>query len=354
MLGFEKTYTLPFKYEIPNYISVFLEESSITKRCIKFIKRYIYLTIKRQTTLEIYQILPKHRNILWINLSAPSFGDSLMDLSSRELLKGKNIDLFTTDRIAKIFRDDKRFKKIYSNIGLASKNSYSLVIVDSYSTRSIKAKFHIAPKVNFIGMYGYFNGPEVNRVLFSFHQMNHLLGYPKSESEINSSARSSMSISTSDKDIVNKINLPEKYIAVALGGEWSYRSYQNWSKVIENILKKNFYLNIVLIGSGNAHAISKKIFLQFSNANITNCVDRYSFNQTAQIISQSDILICCDGGLMHAANSLNKTIIPLFARLTPEMQLTDCINAFPLFDDTNVNNIKIEDVIEKYNEAINY
>jgi len=102
MLGFEKTYTLPFKYEIPNYTSVFLEESSITKRWIKFIKRYIYLTIKRQTALEIRQILPKHRNILWINLSAPSLGDSLMDLSSRVLLKGKEVDLFT-DKKTQIF-----------------------------------------------------------------------------------------------------------------------------------------------------------------------------------------------------------------------------------------------------------
>ena len=92
----------------------------------------------------------------------------------------------------------------------------------------------------------------------------------------------------------------------------------------------------------------------FSNANIYNCVNQYSFNQTAQIISQSDVLLCCDGGLTHAANSLNKTIIPLFARLTPAMQLTDCVNAFPLFDDTDVNNITTEDVIERYKEAINY
>ena len=82
-------------------------------------------------------------------------------------------------------------------------------------------------------------------------------------------------------------------------------------------------------------------------------MDRYSFSQTAQIISQSDILLCRDGGLMHAANSLNKTVIPLFARLTPVMQLTDCINAFPLFDDSDVNNISTKDVIERYYEAIN-
>jgi hypothetical protein len=353
MNNFKKTHKLPFKYEIPHYIEDFVKQRVFFTLWVKCFKRYLFIILNGQRGLEVFTILPRHQDILWINLSAPSFGDSLMDLSSRELLKGKNIDLFTTERIAEIYRNDKRFNQVYSNIGLASKNNYSLVIVDSYGSRSIKAKCQIAPKVDFIGMYGYFNGPEVNRVLFSFHQMNHLLGYPKSESEINSSARSSISINTTDKEIVNKINLPDNYIAVALGGEWGYRTYQNWGKVIENILKKDNYLNIVLLGSGNAHDIVKKIVLQFSNANIFNCVDRYSFSQTAQIISQSDILLCCDGGLMHAANSLNKTIIPLFARLTPAMQLTDCINAFPLFDDSDVNNITTEDVIERYFEAIN-
>ena len=32
-------------------------------------------------------------------------------------------------------------------------------------------------------MFGFYNGPEVNRVLFSFHRMNSLLGYIKSENE---------------------------------------------------------------------------------------------------------------------------------------------------------------------------
>ena len=112
MFGFEKTHTLPFKYEIPNYTSVFLEESSITRRCIKFIKRYIYLIIKRQKALEVLQILPNHRNILWINISAPSLGDSLMDLSSRVLLQGKEIDLFTHKKNASLYQDDSVFSRI--------------------------------------------------------------------------------------------------------------------------------------------------------------------------------------------------------------------------------------------------
>ena len=191
MLGFEKTYTFPFKYDIPNYTSVFLEESSITKRWIKFIKRYIYLTIKRQTALEVRQILPNHRNILWINISAPSLGDSLMDLSSRVLLKGKEVDLFTDKKNASLYQDDPVFSRIFTQKAEVAQHKYDLVIVDSFSTRSIDIKTNILPLNPFVGMFGYYNGPEVNRVLFSFHRMNHLLGYVKSEAEINKVARPS-------------------------------------------------------------------------------------------------------------------------------------------------------------------
>ena len=354
MLDFKKTYNLPFKYEIPHYIEGFLKQSILFSRWTKYFKRYLFIVLNRQKNLELFSILPKHKAILWINISAPSFGDSLMDLSSRVLLEGRNIDLFTTKNIADIYSTDKKFNNVYSNEEIVPRNKYDLVIVDSYSSRSIKVKCKIAPLASFVGMYGYFNGPEVNRVLFSFHQMNNLLHYYKSEKEINFLARTSISIGRDDQDIINQINLPVNYIAIVLGGEWEYRTYNNWDKVIKNILEKNKHLNIVLLGSENANLIAKKLFVQFSSANIFNYVAKYSFNQTVQIISLADALLCCDGGLMHAANSLNKVVIPLFARLTPEMQLTDCINAFPLFDDLDVNNITTEDVIEKYYEATNF
>jgi len=354
MFNFKKTHKLPFKYEIPHYIKAFIKQRFFLSRWIKYFKRYLFITMNSQTKLELSAILPVHKDVLWINISAPSFGDSLMDLSSRVMLEGRNIDLFTTDNVASLFLNDRVFKNVYSNIEMAKKNNYSLIIVDSFSSRSIEVKCRIAPKVDFVGMYGYFNGPEVNRVLFSFHQMNKLLNYKNSEKEINFSARTLISISKVDKEIINKINLPDSFIAIVLGGEWKYRTYNHWDKVIENILKKNKHLNIILLGSENANLIAKKIFAQFSNNNIFNYVAQHSFNQTSEIISRANVLLCCDGGLMHAANSFNKIVIPLFARLTPEMQLTDCINAFPLFDDLDVNNIEAEDVIEKYYEAINF
>ena len=54
---------------------------------------------------------------------------------------------------------------------------------------------------------------------------------------------------------------------------------------------------------------------------------------------------------MHSANAVKTPIISLFARLDANMQLTESICAFPLFDKRDVNNILVEDIIQKYNEA---
>ena len=224
MLSFKKTTTFQFKFQIPNYIDLYLKKENIYSRFLKFYRRYIYIKLKRQKNLELFSILPKHKKILWINISAPSLGDSLMDLSSRVLLRNKKIDLFTDKKNAHIFKDDSFFTNVFIDEEKVKINNYDLVILDSYSSRSIRIKSRIAYQTNYVGMFGFFNGPEVNRILFSFHQMNNLLGYLKSQSEINSIARNTISISKSDEKIIKTI-VPKKYITIAIGGEWKYKTY---------------------------------------------------------------------------------------------------------------------------------
>ena len=354
MLGFEKTYTLPFKSDIPNYAQEFLEKKTLIKPQAKYFKRYLYMYLKGQNFREIYNILPDHKEILWINISAPSLGDSLMDLSSRIMLKGRKLDLFTDNKNADLYNDDFIFSTIFTDKNQVDKNKYDLVIIDSYSTRSIRIKADIADLTPFVGMFGYFNGPEVNRVLFSFHQMNQLLGNKLNEHEVNSIAKSKISVSNSDKQIVKSLNLPIKYITIALGGEWGYRTYQKWDRVIEKIIEKDKKLNIVLLGSNNAEEIAKEIVDKYSHCKLFDCVGKFTFNQTAQIIKRAQILLCCDGGLMHSANSVNTPIVALFAKLSPEMQLTESIRAFSVYDKNDVNSISVKDVVKKYKEATNF
>ena len=354
MSGYRKTYTLPFKFEIPNYSKAFLKETSLIKRWLKYIKRYIYIEIKRQHKLEVFNILPQHKKILWINVSAPSLGDSLMDLSSRLLLKDCKVDLFTDKKNSDLYMDDFIFSKAFNDIKQLDECRYDLVILDSYSTRSIDIKLKIARLTPFVGMFGYYNGPEVNRVLFSFHQMNNLLGYIKKENELNKIARTSISISSDDQKLIQKNELPNSFITIVIGGEWDYRTYNKWDCVIEKLISKDNNINIALIGSDNAQEDAEVIFEKFDNCNIFNFVAKFTFKQTAEIINQAKILFCCDGGLMHSANAVKTPIIPLFARLEANMQLTESICAFPLFDKRDVNNILVEDILQKYEEACNF
>jgi len=351
MFEYKKIHTLPFKYEIPTYIKAFLNNESKIHSRIKYIKRYLYVSLKGQKSKEIYKISDKHKDILWINLSAPSLGDSLMDLSSRVLLVDKKIDLLTNKKNADLYYDDLTFSSIFTDKKEVINKSYDLIIIDSYSPKSIKIKANIAFSEPFVGLYGYFNGPEVNRVLFSFHQMNNLLGYKYSESEINKKANSLIPISTHDVRIIESLKLPNFFIAIVIGGEWGYRTYKNWVKVIEKLLLIDNNLNIILLGSDNAKENEREILEKFPTSNLESYVSKFTFNQTAQIISHANFLFCCDGGLMHAANALDTKIIPLFARLHAEMQLTKSCKSLPLFDLIDVNNISAEDVVLKYIEA---
>ena len=115
------------------------------------------------------------------------------------------IDLFTDIASSKLYADDSVISNVFTNKALIDQNQYDLVIIDSYSTRSIRIKNDIAPLVPFIGMFGFFNGPDVNRTLFSFHRMNQLLGYKHSEREISKIAKDHLEISSNDKKIIKRI-----------------------------------------------------------------------------------------------------------------------------------------------------
>jgi len=352
MHSFKKTYELPFKFLIPNYTQSFLNKNHFARRFFKFLKRYIYIILKGQKNLEVYNISQDHKKLLWINVSAPSIGDSIMDLSSRVLINNVKIDLYTEMLNAKLYESDLIFLNVFTDKFLINQNDYDLVIIDSYSTRSIKIKNDIAPKLSFVGMFGYFNGPEVNRVLFSFHRMNQLLGYLKSESEIDKIAKATLSISDDDKRFVEKKNLPQSYISISVGGEWPYRTFNQWNLLIERLYKRDSELNIILVGSENGFKQAKELADEFEDFNMINCVSKFTFNQTTEVIKGASILICCDGGLMHAANAVSTTIIPLFARLNEQMQLTDSICSFALFDDIDVNNINVDNIFEAFLESI--
>jgi heptosyltransferase-2 len=350
---FNKTFTLPFGFEIPNNSLLFMKKNSSILLRIKFIKRYFFMKFKNQLNLELDEILSHHQDILWINISAPSLGDSLMDLSSRVLLAERKIDLFTDKYNAKLYENDSIFSHVYTEIEELLVKKYDLVIIDSYSTRSIAIKNKIAANVEFVGMFGYYNGPEVNRVLFSFHRMCHLLKDNRNEVEIRKIAKPLLNITLEDSKYIHNLNLPIDYITIVVGGEWDFRIFRNWHLVIREILQKDNDQKIILIGSLNGKKIAKQIMREFSNNNILNYTSELTFNQTAEIMKHAMFSICCDGGLMHASNAVDATSVVLLAKLNQDMQLTEANRCLYLYDSYDVNNIKVEKILDMCDKAVN-
>ena len=174
----------------------------------------------------------------------------------------------------------------------------------------------------------------------------------RSDAEIIDIAKNSLSISRKDQEMVQNI-VPQNYITISLGGEWKYKTYQKWSEVINQLLLDNKNIKIIFVGSKNALRTSKQLLNIFPKDQLLDFTSILSFNQTAEVIRKSEVFLCCDGGLMHAATALDAKIVSLFARLTPEMLLPKNTNLFSLYDQENVNNIRPSKVISKYYEAIN-
>jgi len=349
MLRFKEFYSIPFNEDIPNGIQAYKASNSFFIGYIKFIKRFLYLFLRGQAKLKSNKISESVNKILWINISAPSLGDSIMDLSSRYLLKKFKIDLLTSKKNAFLYKHDSSFNSVFTEENNTINGGYDLVILDSYSSRTINLKKKISPNSPYVSMFGYFNGPEVNRVLYSFHRMNQLLSYPYKASEINALAKPFFFNSSS---FIHEV-FSKEYLCFVIGGEWKYRTYNNWKVVIKNALELYQNLHICLVGSENGHNYAKEIMATSNNKQISNFVGKLSFFDTAEVIKNSKIVLCSDGGLMHVSNSFLIPTVALFARLKPEMRFTDSSNSFACFDYQDVNNIPPESVIKKLNFTIN-
>jgi len=347
--SFSRTIKTEFKNNIPTNLEVFLTEVGLFKRFSKFLTRYSIFYFRGHKKFEIKRIDERHKKILWINISATSLGDSLMDLSSRVMLQNKEIDLLTDQKNECLYQYDKFFKNVFTVGSIDIKKNYDLVILDSYSSRSLKIKYQYAKNVVFVGMYGFFNGCDVNRTLYSFYQMNYLLGSKSKEKIINEIAKPYLYLGKENFQIVENFFLSKKFVSFALGGDWQYRKYENWELVIEKIFETDPNIKIILLGSKNGLDSEQKIKKRFGEK-IISFVDKLSFLETSAIIKKSELIFCSDGGLMHAAHSLNTPTISLFARVKPEMRTTNQIKNISIFDPSNVNNIKPYKIFRRYLE----
>ncbi len=291
------------------------QEATRPRRVLKFLKRRFIMWILGQDHLEVNRIALSAKRILWISLSAPSIGDSIMDLAAARLLAGRTLHLLTGESNAPLHSACETFEAVFTSVEatlVASKQDpYDFVIVDSYTPRSLLPKYRIAKDVPFVGLYGYLNGYEIHRTLFAFNRMQTLLGV-----STNTKLRVSPELRLKPEFRMNtKIpNNSRTCVCIAVGAEWEFRRYAHWDAVIDEIGPGH---NFILIGSKNGLRDAERIERRCHS--VTNYVGKLSLVETVGLISECDFVLAADGGLWHIGCAFGKPSVSLFA----DCQLSD-------------------------------
>jgi hypothetical protein len=294
---------------VPSDQSNFLKfEGWKFKWLFKYLKRRTYTWIFTRKDLLLEKIPKDTKRILWINLSAPSLGDSLMDLSGRVLLDNYEVDLLTDPKNSTLYKDDECFNNVFTEakeiFHQNLSDSYDLFILDSFSPRVLRVMNAVSSNTAFVGMWGYVNGFEVHRTIYSFARICYLLG----------------TVSFNKKRIIPSLKITSSFdfkkdsakplIAVVVGAEWEYRRYDKWAEVIGFFIKD---YEIVLVGSKNGLNDAQEIMHRFNNCQ--DFVGKCSLIETSQILSTADVVVAADGGLWHVACALGKPTVCLFAAM---------------------------------------
>lgn len=120
-----------------------------------------------------------------------------------------------------------------------------------------------------------------------------------------------------EKDNVNiasiSENLTKGFVALVVGGSY-YTKKIPANKLIE--ICDRSILPLILLGGKDDLSVAEEVISKTKNT-INGC-GRFSINQSASIIQQSNYVVTSDTGLMHIASAFGKKIFSLWGNTIPE------------------------------------
>ena len=293
--------------------SYFIAQKSLASLFFKRLKRDLSLLIFGQFKLLRQEMPKKGARILWINLGMPQIGDALCDLSCRVLLDPKDyhVDLYSESVIYDLFKGDPYFKHVSDNIDSFLPNHYDFVIMPGFSWKSVKVKVSHLRSVPFFSIYKHYSGLEFNRMVFAYHAL--FLSLQSKSARANKLIKTCPTFFNLKHDHT-EIKRKKNQIAIVVGGFVSERIYKQWPELIEKLLKEFNAINIVLLGSSNGVAMAGEIMKTQSNhKRITNLVAKTRLGEAFDVLKESSIMICADGGLLHMGRAARIPTLALFS-----------------------------------------
>ena len=340
---------------VPSGQKLYLEEKEFlrSKWIFKYVKRRLFCFCFVKffgLTREFSFIGEDHRLILWINNAAPSLGDSLMDLAARTLLSNRKVVLLTNPKNVSLYLSDPLFHAVYSSARLVLKDyrgyRFDVVICDSYSPRVLLNKIIVAPMSPFVGLYGYLNGFEIHRTYFAYARMAHLLRLKEAEYTV----RPTISAAAISPPRARKVD-----VCIAVGGEWPFRTYDHWPKIVHWLVTNDFCVSLV----GSLNGVRQSRDIAALGLSVRSTVGKCSLSEAVGEIANAQFFIGADGGLWHLACAIPVPSVVLFAdcqmfdadgsRVTRE---THDILCETLYDDECVSSIPCSDVIKAFQRLV--
>ena len=293
--------------------SYFIAQKSLASLFFKRLKRDLSLLIFGQFKLLRQEMPKKGARILWINLGMPQIGDALCDLSCRVLLDPKDyhVDLYSETVICDLFKGDPYFKRVSDNISSFTLNHYDFVIMPGYSWKIVKVKVSHLRSIPFFSIYKHYSGLEFNRIVFAYHAL--FLSLQSKNAKANKLIKTCPTFFNLKHDH-SEIKRKKNQIAIVVGGFVPERTYKQWPELIENILKEFNAINIVLLGSLNGVAMASEIMRTRSNhKRIKNLVAKTKLSEAFDVLKESALMVCADGGLLHMGRAARIPTLALFS-----------------------------------------
>lgn len=349
-----KTWVPPFPQPLPSDAERYAATAPIGRIAWRRFRRAAWLAVQGQRPLERARIEPTHRRILWIHQGMPQVGDSLMDMACRSLLRDREITLLTDPHLCSLYAHDNVISRVTADAAEAARGAYDLAIVLGASSHNLRGKLAHFRSLPFVSLHGYYNGPEFNRTLFGFYRLDQLLGGHASEAEIAAVARPHMVAGADAVAAVDALALPQRFIALALGGVRDWRTYARWPEVVAALRRAGTNEPIVLLGAANGRDAGAAVVAASSSAQVIDRVDRHTLPEVHEILRRSALALAADGGLLHVAHAAQTPTVSLFAeRIDPAYRLTAASRSTALYHPREVSAIAPEEIAAAVQASMN-
>jgi heptosyltransferase-2 len=347
-----ETWTPPFPQAVPSDAARYAAATPLRRILWRRLRRTLWLAATGQRRLERDRVGPADRRILWIHAGMPQVGDSLMDLACRGLLRDREVDLLIDPHLVPLYAHDDVFRHVHGDPADAAKNAYDLAIVLGVSSHNLGAKLRHFRALPWVSLHGFYTGPEFHRTLFAGYRLVQLLGGPAGETEAVAAACPHVVAGAAAVAAVDALALPDRFVALAVGGVRGWRTYARWAEVVAAMRAAGVGEPLVLVGAANGAAERDRI-LESAGAGVIDRVDRHSLPEVYEILRRATLAVCADGGLLHLANAARTPTVALFAeRIDPGYRLTPANRSVAFHHPVEVSRIEPAAIAEAVARAL--